>query len=141
MTREVLHQVCHGAYPPSPIQLASLTVQNAILHDHCRHRVRHCDYPGTVPDAGQSVRGTYVTGLTDADLWRLDQFEGSQYERRRVKVRLLNERGEETEEKNTETYIWIAPEEELEKGEWSFDTFVKEKLSRWVSSGEEYAGK
>lgn len=35
------------------------------------------------------MRGAYVTGLTDADIWRLDIFEGSEYERVKVKCRVL----------------------------------------------------
>ena len=37
------------------------------------------------------VRGTYVEGLNKSDIWRLDTFEGDQYLRRNVKVRLLKQ--------------------------------------------------
>ena len=32
-------------------------------------------------------------GLTDGDIWRLDIFEGSEYERRKAKVRVLEQGG------------------------------------------------
>lgn len=34
------------------------------------------DYPGVVPRKGKSVRGTLVENLTQADVNRLDDFEG-----------------------------------------------------------------
>jgi hypothetical protein len=84
-----------------------------------------------------------VSGLTDGDIWRLDIFEGSDYTRKRVKVRVLKEgegkaedgykgQGEEVE---AETYIWTASPDALEEEEWDFEEFVREKMSRWVGSG------
>ena len=83
-----------------------------------------------------SVRGTFVSGLTEGDLWRLDIFEGDEYERRKVMVRLLGE-GEgkqdvEGEEMEAETYVWIAGEENLEDEEWDFEHFCQEKIGKWV---------
>ncbi|TFK20278.1 hypothetical protein FA15DRAFT_673595, partial [Coprinopsis marcescibilis] len=61
----------------------------AILLDHTRHRIKNGDYPGVIPySAGRelfsreltqeerSVRGIFVTGLTESDMTRLDLFEG-----------------------------------------------------------------
>ena len=39
------------------------------------------------------------------------------------------------EEIQAETYIWVAPVEELEDGEWDFGVFVREKMGRWVGEG------
>jgi hypothetical protein len=85
-----------------------------------------------------------VEGLTDGDIWRLDIFEGSEYERQRVKVRVL-EQGEgmgdvqqaeaeniEGEEVDAETYIWVAGANRLEAEEWDFTEFVRDKMKRWV---------
>ena len=96
------------------------------------------------------MRGTYVTGLSDADIWRLDIFEGDEYERKKVKARLLttvgNESGEgniEGDEVEGETYIWIAGRDKLEDEEWDFAEFQREKMRYWVGAeGEgEYAGR
>jgi hypothetical protein len=98
------------------------------------------------------VRGTLVEGLTDGDIWRLDIFEGSEYKRRKVSVRVLEtkkgneEMGDfsqkeddniEGEEVEAETYIWIAGANRLEQQEWDFAEFVKDKMKNWV--GEEGA--
>jgi hypothetical protein len=125
-------------------------VYPAILHNHRRHKVRFADYPAIVPHEGSAVRGTYVTGLTDNDIWRLDIFEGAEYVRRPVKPKVLttvgNEDGEgnvEGEEVDAETYIWKSDPSGLEDKEWDFAEFKREKMRFWVGSeGEgEYAGR
>ena len=83
---------------------------------------------------------------------RLDIFEGSEYERKKVKVRLLrvaredtvhgshhggDKKEEEEEEVETETYVWTASPAELEDGEWDFEEFVREKMWRWADPGED----
>jgi hypothetical protein len=98
-----------------------------------RRRVKGADYPAVTPSSEENeVRGTLVTGLTDGDVWRLDIFEGSEYERRDVRVMVLGKEGEEVE---AQTYIWVAGEQRLEAQEWDFEHFVREKMGRWV--GEE----
>lgn len=83
-----------------------------------------------------------MTGLTDADIWRLDIFEGSEYERQVVKARLLATVGSEDgtgnvegDEVEAETYIWVAGTDRLEAREWDFGEFKQEKMRFWV--GEE----
>jgi hypothetical protein len=99
--------------------------------------VKSADYPAILPSsATSSVRGTLVTGLTDGDIWRLDIFEGSEYTRRKVMVKVLNQDDGEGEEVEAETYIWVAGAHRLEEQEWDFDEFVKEKMGRWVGGDE-----
>lgn len=152
MAPAVLHRVCHGTSNPSNFQRSLLKVRPAILHSYRRHRVMNADYPAIVPtsDPSSAVRGTFVTGLTDGDVWRLDIFEGEEYERRRVEVKVLENVGDvagegnvEGEEVECETYVWIAGREGLEDEEWDFNDFVKTKMRRWVGDqGEgEYAGR
>lgn len=145
MAPAVLHRVCHGSTSPTnPIYaLSNFQTQPAILPSHRRHRVKHADYPAILPHDNSSVRGTYVTGLTDADMWRLDIFEGDEYERRKVRCRVLEADGQEGEEVVAETYVWIAGEERLEDAEWDFEQFQREKMRFWVGQeGEgEFAGK
>ncbi|KAH8766905.1 AIG2-like family-domain-containing protein [Hyaloscypha sp. PMI_1271] len=140
MAPEVLHRVCYGpgavGNDPAKTFLASqLLVQPAILHDYCRHRVRGCDYPGIVPETGHTVRGTFVTGLTDGDIFRLDAFEGNEYERIKVKVELVEVSGRFVE---ASTYMYAAGEECLEKKEWSYEEFRRDKIHRWADDSNEY---
>ena len=129
MAPQVLHRVCHGnTSPDNPIyQNHNLQMRPAILHNHRRHRVRGADYPAIMPYRGATVRGTYVTGLTDGDIWRLDIFEGSEYRRDKVKARILTQAGDEAgqgnvegEEVEAETYIWCSDLLGLDEREWDF---------------------
>ncbi|KAI9676392.1 MAG: hypothetical protein M1817_000549 [Caeruleum heppii] len=146
MAPQVLNRVCYGSATPPAGHPQRLTIKPAILHDYCRHRVRHCDYPAITPESGNTVRGTFVTGLTDGDIWRLDIFEGDEYARRPVQVKLLDQVGDETGKGNregdaveAETYVWIAGRRKLEAGEWDFGLFQTEKMGRWVREDEGFA--
>lgn len=145
------------------------TTLPAILPSYRRHKVRHADYPAIVPAPPATnrqgkrntaeVRGAYVAGLTAEDFKRLDIFEGSEYERRLVRVRVLpqgahqgptdvpavdkqearhdeeEEDGESGEELETQTYVWVESRERLEDSEWDFEHFVRERLWLWAGSG------
>ena len=167
MAPEVLHRVCHGSSSPTNPIFAThnLKTYPAILPNHQRHRVKGADYPAILPHATSAVRGTYVTGLTDSDIWRLDIFEGSEYERVKVTCALLEDQppkhysnvhtsGDERvhlgavynakgqQEVEAETYLWIGGESRLEEREWDFAEFQREKMRFWVGEAgeEEYAG-
>lgn len=142
MAPTVLSRVIHNKANPSEAKKAQTSATPALLADYERRKVRWCDYPAITPCASASVRGTLVTGLTDTDLQRLDIFEGSQYKRQKVQVRMLPELGidENADEKATgdeemvqaETYVWnFSRGEELEDGEWDFEEFKRAKLHRW----------
>jgi len=144
MAPQVLYRVCYGSATPSANQKALLTIRPAILHSFCRHKVRNCDYPAITPDESTTVRGTYVQGLTAGDLWRLDIFEGDEYSRKKVKVKVLDKVGDEKgrgniegDEVEAETYVWIAGEHLLEKVEWDFGEFQRDKMRRWVGGRDE----
>ena len=127
--------VCYADQsPPKVIQdLHSFTP--AVLHNYCRHRVRFADYPAIIKEEGKSVRGIYVTGLTEANMMKLDFFEGSDYLRVKTKVKLLqkDESGKEVEgqEKDVIAYEFISPED-LEHGEWDYEHFREQKMNMWT---------
>lgn len=99
MAPAVLHRVCHGPLPWNPsnphYSTHNFKTYPAILPNHIRKRVVFADYPGVIPSDGESVRGVYVTGLTASDISRLDTFEGDEYTRQKVSIRLLQEEGGE----------------------------------------------
>lgn len=134
MAPEVFYTVCYqSGNPPEPIKwLHDFTP--AILHGYCRHRVRYADYPGIIAEEGQSIRGIYVTGLTEANMIKLDMFEGDQYERVETKVKLLGKEGDkdvEGEEKDVVVYVFKEPQD-LEREEWDFEHFRTQKMSMWI---------
>jgi hypothetical protein len=139
MSPAVLSRVLFGSSTPSALSTTHRPLADplpALLPDFQRSRVRHADYPAIVPKPSLEnacVRGAVVTGLTQGDTWRLDIFEGHEYQRRTVKVQILGE-GDVVEEIEAQTYVWIAGESRLEAEEWDFEHFVREKMWRW--SGE-----
>lgn len=158
MAPEVLYRVIYGKSDISHdadalAKAARLTIRDAILYDHCRHRVCYADYPGMVPQKGASVRGTWVDGLTDEDVRCLDWFEGPEYVREKVQPWFLKADGEGADgareglvddvaiERETETYIFIGGADHLESEEWDYEHFRTEKLGNWADASHEYAGK
>jgi hypothetical protein len=161
MAPEVLYRVCYGTTQPTDFQKSLLTVRPAILRGYERRRVKDCDYPAIIPAdstkrknltpeaiaaSTPSVRGTVVSGLTDGDIWRLDIFEGPEYERINVDAHpLMRAKEDDSSEANmpvrVQTYVWIATRTQLEDGEWDFADFVRTKMARWTGGWEEYEGK
>jgi len=124
--------------------------------------VKHADYPAILPHSATSssatgsdaasVRGSFVTGLTDGDIWRLDIFEGSQYTRQKVRVKVLKDTALDAlvdeanlsahveEEVEAETYVWTDVKSDLEQEEWDFEEFKREKMWAWVGQAKEEDG-
>ncbi|PVI00485.1 hypothetical protein DM02DRAFT_592835 [Periconia macrospinosa] len=135
MSPEVLQRAIQTSNPTH-------TATPAILPSHTRHRVKSALYPAIVPASPEhSVRGTLISNLTDADMCRLDAFEGDEYERRKVHVRVVQTSPSESDENHregvekeveAETYIWIAGLDQLEDGEWDFDQFVNENQDTFL---------
>lgn len=118
MAPEIFFTVCYNT-SKVPAEIAKQhTFTPAILHGYCRRRVKYADYPGITPDEDHQVFGTYATGLTDDNMFRLDVFEGGQYKRETVKVKLLthvgNAKGQgnvEGEERAAEVYVFQDPKD------------------------------
>lgn len=152
MAPQVLHRVIYGL-PTSTISKHHSSdpprTIPALLPSHRRHRVLQADYPAITPHPSSSVRGTYVTGLSAADIWRLDIFEGEEYARQPVSIRLLDTDGNDGEngkegvegtEVQTQTYVWIGGAHRLEDKEWDFGAFQREKMWRWTGRAADAEG-
>lgn len=120
--------------PAMLLVLHSRPLTNPLIH----RRVDSADYPGITPDPNHEVRGMYVTGLTEANMLKLDYFEGPQYERKTVEVRLLSKVGNDKGEGNVkgkeaecEVYVFNYPEE-LEDREWDYEEFRSQKMKGWT---------
>ncbi|KAK3196068.1 hypothetical protein K4F52_000936 [Lecanicillium sp. MT-2017a] len=134
MVPEVFYSVCYGTKSPPEAVKSLHTFTPAVLNDHCRRRVKLADYPGVIAEAGHNVRGIYATGLTDANMVKLDHFEGSEYERVTVSVNPLKSLdGDETHgpSQKTGVYIFLHPDE-LEQKEWDVDEFRRDKMELWT---------
>lgn len=146
MAPGVLHRVIYGSSQPEAWQKELTTVRPALLQSFRRHRVRHADFPAIIPKEGSSVRGTYVTGLTEGDIFRLDIFEGDMYERQKVTVQILKDSiGQQDAVDETrldelvaaeavaETYVWKQElADSLEEQEWDFEEFKRDRMGAWM---------
>lgn len=92
----------------------------ATLQGYARHPVRDERYPGIRPDPCANVCGVlYRTLGTDA-ITRLDAFEGVQYQRCQVRVRLGN--GDDIA---AEAYVFHPGLQHLLlPGDWSYEDFI-----------------
>lgn len=182
MAPQILHRVINRRTDTSSTEnpASGLKIKPAILHGYQRRRVKWADYPGIVPamspstsantadanTSASSVLGTLVTNLTASDVERLDSFEGSDYIKEPVTVRLLQESfsvggrqessvakptdghlrdvldaaraevADEGDEVEALTYVFIGGEDSLEEGEWDFEAFKKDRLAWWVGADE-----
>ncbi|EAU85598.2 hypothetical protein CC1G_06311 [Coprinopsis cinerea okayama7 len=139
----------------------------AVLLGYTRHKVKDQDYPGILPSSEsealvgrelspseRTVRGTFVTGLTAADMILLDGFEDDEYRKATVDIHPLtpliavnDHPGEDQElvllhasplptaeclpcSLKAETYVYSVPTG-LEPDLWSFDDFVKNNARKW----------
>lgn len=149
MAPEVFFTVCFRLSRPPPALVREYEFRNAVLPGYTRHRVQHQEYPGIVPDKtkGASVRGILIGGVTPANQHHLDIFEGSEYERRTVEVVLdevedANGKKPENTEKKTvkaQVYVYKYPEG-LERREWDFDEFRREKMHKWARADYTFEG-
>lgn len=134
MAPEVFFSVLYGdGWPPKAIHDLH-TFTPAILDGHCRHRVKLAEYPVVIRQEGHRIRGVYATGLTDANLQKLDMFEGPEYERVNVTVQLLEGGAVDVvddDKRHTSFYVFLYPEE-LEKREWDFENFRRDKMKAWT---------
>lgn len=129
MAPEVFFSVVYGRSNPGKVYEDLHALHPAVIDGYVRFRVKGADYPGIIAKEGESVRGVYVTGLTEANMRKLDDFEGPEYVKEQAKVRLVDT-GEEAE---AAVYVYQHPAE-LEDGEWDFEHFKREKLARWSRS-------
>lgn len=107
----------------------SLKGATAVLDGYARHPVLGEDYPGMVPDPAQSVSGILYRGLPHTALDRLDRFEGTEYIRCRVTVRV-------TSGLRIPAWAYVFRPElrsALAPGNWDYETFMTHHQARFRS--------
>ena len=150
MALPVLYRVCrNNASPPAQVT-DPIYARPAILKDHRRLAVRWATYPGMIPFKGDSVPGTYITGLTKGDMKKLERFEGSQYKLVPITALVLLSRkhcgfgkhGEAIysenvwEEKAAMTYMFVGGDDQLTSERWIFGEFMKSHAADWAETND-----
>jgi gamma-glutamylcyclotransferase (GGCT)/AIG2-like uncharacterized protein YtfP len=112
MFPEVWGRVVRGDYRSAP----------ARLDGHARFEIAGETYPGMVVRPGVGVDGVLYFDVSPADIGALDAFEGVEYRRDKVKVRLAS--GELLE---AGTYIYLLPQK-LSDSPWLPEAFQMERF-------------
>ncbi len=89
----------------------------ATLREYGRYAVADAAYPGMIAQAGSAVEGVLYLDVDPADVARLDAFEGNEYRRAAVQVRLADGR-----HMDAQTYLFTAIDR-LHYGAWDADAF------------------
>lgn len=117
MCADVMRAACGGLPAAEPAQLPGFS----------RHPVAGEDYPGIVEAEGARVDGLLYRDASPEQLARLDAFEGDQYRRETVCVRLPD--GSSVA---AQTYVFVAQLRHLlEPGDWDYDAFLRERRQRF----------
>ena len=158
MVPEIFFRVTHSIESPSSPILENYKFTPALLRDFSRRKVSGADFPAIIAQPGHSVLGAYVTGLTTQDVRCLDRFEGYMYTLEDCGCQILPENAwekdgqanlkimEEAERvfregkgriENARVYVWALEDEDLEKEEWSYAEFRRDKMKMWIEERDE----
>ncbi len=106
------------------------TLHAARLDGHSRYRVRGEHYPALVARSGGYTRGVLYEGLTAVDWQRLDDYEGTLYERRAVIVTVLTVPSSGEQRRAACTYLLADRYRyRLERRHWSAAAFASHHLA------------
>lgn len=94
----------------------------ATLDAHARFDVVDQTYPGMVPRADASVAGVLHLDVDDADVERLDRFEGDDYRRTTVLVECAD-----GTQRHADTYVYLH-RDRLLPSRWEPDRFALQRF-------------
>uniref|UniRef100_I1Q506 Putative gamma-glutamylcyclotransferase n=1 Tax=Oryza glaberrima TaxID=4538 RepID=I1Q506_ORYGL len=111
MQDEVVRTIIKRVPPSSP----------ALLPNYHRFNIKGRIYPAILPVQSKKVAGKVITGVTDAELQILDEFEDVEYVRTRVEISLTDT----SETMLADTYVWADAEDPNLYGEWDFEEWKR----------------
>lgn len=130
-------------------QREGITYRGAALSKFVARRVRNHDYAGIVADSASRVEGLLLGGLREDDIENLDFYTGSQFVRRKVRVKYFDEETPSHDTisgdsgtlqqislveqwADTETYVW-KDRTTLGTEKWDFEYFQRQKLDAFIA--------
>ncbi|VVB08881.1 unnamed protein product [Arabis nemorensis] len=108
---------------------------SAILPDFHRFSIKGRVYPAILPVQADKVHGKVLFGITDDELYLLDEFEDIEYERENVQV-LLPDSSEKLE---TKTYVWAKKDDPDLYGTWEFEEWKQLHMEGFLKMTKEFA--
>ncbi|ESQ46423.1 hypothetical protein EUTSA_v10000361mg [Eutrema salsugineum] len=108
---------------------------SAILPDFHRFSIKGRVYPAILPAEADKVPGKVLFGITDDELYILDEFEDIDYERKNVQVLLTDS----SEKLQTKTYIWANKDDPDLYGTWEFEEWKQLHMEGFLKMTKEFA--
>jgi len=102
----------------------------ARLEGYARYQLKNQAYPGIIQEAGASIVGTLYLELDDVLMARMDEYEDTCYEKRRLRV--MTENG-----MALNALAYVVPEENrelLSSGAWDRQHFINNELDSFMRS-------
>lgn len=102
----------------------------ARLEGYARYQLKNRAYPGIIQEAGTSITGTLYLGLDDVLIARLDEYEDTCYEKRRLQI--ITENG-----MTLDAQAYVVPEESralLSARHWDRENFLLNDLDAFLRS-------
>ncbi|XP_010417192.1 PREDICTED: AIG2-like protein A isoform X2 [Camelina sativa] len=92
-------------------------------------------YPAIQPAKADTVSGRVLFGITDHELYVLDEFEDTEYERQNVQVLLTDS----SEKLQTKTYIWANKDDPDLYGTWDFEEWKQLRMEGFLKMTKDFA--
>ena len=118
---------------PQVVQIITgqvLTGTPARLEGYARYQLKNHAYPGIIQEAGASIAGTLYLDLDDVLMARIDEYEDTCYEKRRLQV--ITENG-----MTLDALAYVVPEESrelLSANAWDRQHFINNELDAFLRS-------
>ncbi|KAG0341726.1 hypothetical protein BG004_005932 [Podila humilis] len=131
----------------------------AVIEGYVRHPYHNEPYPGMISseDKTKTVEGILVFGHNAIEVSRLDRFEGSEYTRELLPVKILGSVPASFIPGNSHldnkllsleagaivlsnVYLFTAPARKLDQTrEWDYEKFKNEQMIQWMRTGSDFA--
>ncbi|NOZ36455.1 MAG: gamma-glutamylcyclotransferase [Gammaproteobacteria bacterium] len=118
---------------PQVVQIITgqvLTGAPARLEGYARYQLKNHAYPGIIQEAGASITGTLYRDLDEMLIARIDEYEDTCYEKRRLQI--ITEEG-----MTLEAQAYVIPEENrelLSSRLWDREQFIRDELDVFLRS-------
>uniref|UniRef100_A0A1J3I6B2 Putative gamma-glutamylcyclotransferase n=1 Tax=Noccaea caerulescens TaxID=107243 RepID=A0A1J3I6B2_NOCCA len=108
---------------------------SAILPDFHRFSIKGRVYPAILPAEADKVSGKVLFGITDDELYILDEFEDIEYTRENVQVLLTDT----SEKLQTKTYVWANKDDPDLYGTWDFEEWKQLHMEGFLKMTKEFS--
>ncbi|KAG4198068.1 hypothetical protein ERO13_A05G065200v2, partial [Gossypium hirsutum] len=100
----------------------------ALLNHFHRFSIKGRVYPAILPVQNCDVSGRVLIGISDPELYILDEFEDVEYQRTRVEVSLLKS----SDKLQAHAYVWSNTSDPNLYGDWDFEEWKQVHKERFI---------